>query len=308
MDVVVPCSERRGSTGFVHQAVLYDGVGGLLDAVVPFVREGVEGDEQVIVALPPDRLAAVAQALGADAARVDLVDMTDLGANPARLIPAWRRFLESAGDRPVRGVGEPVWSGRREVEIEEALFHESLLDVAFGGERALQLLCPYDVAALPEKVLRDAVVSHPDGPGAESSADARTRFTTALPPPPSGACSVPFGPADLGALRRLVGGLARDAGVAEPAVDDLVLAAHELATNSVVHGGGSGMLVAWTEPGTFVVEVDDRGVIENLLVGRDMLDDLAENGRGIWMANQLCDLVQVRSGGAGTAVRLFSWL
>jgi hypothetical protein len=43
-------------------------------------------------------------------------------------------------------------------------------------------------------------------------------------------------------------------------------------------------------------------------VGRNLLDLASEHGRGIWMANQLCDLVQVRSGGHGTQVRLYAWL
>lgn len=307
MDVVVPRTQPCGSTGFAHEAVFYEGIGGLVDAVVPFVREGAERGEVVLVALPPDRLGALAQELGEDADRVELLDMTEFGANPARLIPAWRRLLEEAGDVPVRGVGEPVWSGRRSVEVEEAVLHESLLSVAFRDEQTLQMLCPYDATALSEDVLREAARSH-RGTLADRAADARGRFTSPLTPPPSGARTVAFGSADLGALRRLVGSRARDAGVGESAVDDLVLAAHELATNSVVHGGGGGMLSVWAESDAFVVEVDDQGVIDDLLVGRDMLDDLAENGRGIWMANQLCDLVQVRSGDAGTAVRLFSWL
>jgi hypothetical protein len=28
------------------------------------------------------------------------------------------------------------------------------------------------------------------------------------------------------------------------------------------------------------------------------------DGRGLWLANQLCDLVQIRSGAGGTRVRL----
>jgi hypothetical protein len=56
------------------------------------------------------------------------------------------------------------------------------------------------------------------------------------------------------------------------------------------------------------VEIADAGLINDPLVGRDLLHDLAETGRGVWMANQLCDLVQVRSGSAGTVVRLFAWL
>ena len=87
-----------------------------------------------------------------------------------------------------------------------------------------------------------------------------------------------------------------------------MLAAHELATNSVVHGGGRGELAIWREPGALVVEVSDSGMIDDPLVGRGLLDLESENGRGIWMANQLCELVQVRSGLQGTQVRLWAWL
>jgi hypothetical protein len=49
-------------------------------------------------------------------------------------------------------------------------------------------------------------------------------------------------------------------------------------------------------------------VITDPLVGRGLLSDVTEHGRGIWMANQLCDLVQIRSSSFGTTVRLFAWL
>ena len=32
------------------------------------------------------------------------------------------------------------------------------------------------------------------------------------------------------------------------------------------------------------------------------------DGRGLWMVNQLCDLVQLRSSAAGTTVRVHTWL
>jgi hypothetical protein len=53
-----------------------------------------------------------------------------------------------------------------------------------------------------------------------------------------------------------------------------------------------------------VVEVADAGVIEQPLVGRLRPTVEQEGGRGLWIANQLCDLVQVRSGAEGTVVRL----
>ena len=48
----------------------------------------------------------------------------------------------------------------------------------------------------------------------------------------------------------------------------------------------------------------DDGRIEDPLVGRERPRPDQANGRGLWIANQLCDLVQVRSGHDGTEVRL----
>jgi anti-sigma regulatory factor (Ser/Thr protein kinase) len=83
-----------------------------------------------------------------------------------------------------------------------------------------------------------------------------------------------------------------------------VTAASELAANSVMHGGGSGTLRLWHEDGSLLAEVEDGGRIEEPLVGflRPGLEQ--EGGRGLWLANQLCELVQIRSGDGGTVVRL----
>jgi anti-sigma regulatory factor (Ser/Thr protein kinase) len=57
-----------------------------------------------------------------------------------------------------------------------------------------------------------------------------------------------------------------------------------------------------------VVEVEDEGLIEEPLVGRIRPDHTQLSGRGLWLANQLCDLVQIRSGMHGTTVRLHAAL
>ena len=89
--------------------------------------------------------------------------------------------------------------------------------------------------------------------------------------------------------------------------ENLALAVHELATNSVVHGSGPAALWYWEEPGAIVVEVHDAGFIGDPLVGRRVPDPMQEDGRGVWIANQLCDLVQIRSNKAGTQVRIRMW-
>ena len=60
----------------------------------------------------------------------------------------------------------------------------------------------------------------------------------------------------------------------------------------------------WCEDDHLLAEVEDRGLIEEPLVGRLRPGISQEGGRGLWLANQLCDLVQIRSGAAGTTVRL----
>ena len=69
-------------------------------------------------------------------------------------------------------------------------------------------------------------------------------------------------------------------------------------------GGGRGTLSWWPADGRLICDVADRGRIDDLLVGRVLPPVDGLGGRGVWLANQLCDLVQVRSGGHGTQVRL----
>ena len=53
--------------------------------------------------------------------------------------------------------------------------------------------------------------------------------------------------------------------------------------------------------------MQDDGHVEDPLVGRRMPPLEATGGRGVWLANQLVDLVQLRSTQAGTTVRLTTW-
>jgi anti-sigma regulatory factor (Ser/Thr protein kinase) len=115
-----------------------------------------------------------------------------------------------------------------------------------------------------------------------------------------------FGADDLAAVRARVRGCAREAGLGEDRTADLVLAVTELATNSVRHGGGGGRLRTWRESDALVVDVADRGHVADPLAGRRTPPLTEEGGRGLWLANQLCDLVQLRSGPDGTLVRVFA--
>ena len=125
-----------------------------------------------------------------------------------------------------------------------------------------------------------------------------------LRPPAARPEVLEFGISGLSEVRSRVARAAQRAGLDPRGVADLVTAASELAANSVMHGGGTGTLRLWSEGDDLLVEVEDRGLIDEPLVGRLRPTISQEGGRGLWLANQLCDLVQIRSSERGTKVRL----
>ena len=300
---------------FQHEALLYSGDAEYLAATVPFVTEGVAAGEPVMVAVPGPRLSALRVALGDVGHHVAFDDMGRIGANPAHIIPVWRDFLDrhGRGTQPVRGIGEPIWAGRGPDELVECHRHEALLNVAFAGSGSWRLLCPYDTTTLDPSVIEEARRSHPIVTQAGTRAtsdecrdlDAMGRpFDAPLPPPPATADSVGFVALTLPSVRRFVVRLAAVAGLRPPRLDDLTLSVHEMAANSVRHGGGSGVVRGWADDERVVFEVADRGRVVDPLAGRTKPALGGVHGRGLWMAHQLCDLVQLRTFEAGTVVRL----
>ena len=293
---------------FHHEAVFYAGPEAFLDHITPFVQEGVAAGEPVMVALEAPKLRALSQRLGAAAERVELVDMGDVGHNPACIIPAWRDFVAGRSG-PLRGVGEPIWSGRSPAELVECQCHEQLLNPAFADTDGFHLVCPYDAAHLDRDVIEEAQRSHPWVGAAESA-----RYRGADGPPPQLSAPLPDAPGHpaehpinwdtLSGIRALVAEHARQAGVSEQRAGDLVLATHEVATNSIRHGGGEGTLRVWHDDGMVVCEVRDRGRLDQPLAGRARPELEDGGGWGLWLANQLCDLVQIRTLPDGNVVRL----
>jgi anti-sigma regulatory factor (Ser/Thr protein kinase) len=301
-------------SGFRHEALFYEGHDAFLAGTVPFVSDAVARGGAVLVALGDDKTALLREALGADARPVHFAPMEELGRNPARILPAWRDFVaEHAGfDAPVRGIGEPVWPGRTAAEIDECHRHEALLNLAFAGASDWWLMCPYDTGGLDPAVVRDAARTHPHLVEAGTSTDSADYTEPAptlapgdpLPEPAGDVLELAFTLDDLSRIRALVGARAREAGLDGPRATDLVLAVNELATNSVRHAGGGGLLRVWEEDGATVCEVRDDGRIRDPLAGRVRPVDDRPGGRGLWMVNHLCDFVQLRRVPAGSLVRV----
>jgi anti-sigma regulatory factor (Ser/Thr protein kinase) len=300
---------------FRHEALFYAGRDDFVRQAAQFLRDAVAAQEPALVVVDAPKIDLLREELDGAAADVCFADMADIGANPARIIPAWREFVDrhAGSNRRLRGIGEPIWPGRTAAQLAECERHESLLNLAFAGGRSWWLLCPYDTEALDPVVLEEARRTHPlvleDGVHEPSDAyyglDAiAAPFAHPLPEPPEPVTEVTFESGPLGALRSFVAREAAEAGLGEARAADLVLAVHELATNSLRHGGGRGTLRVWREPGALACEVRDRGRIDQPLVGRERPAGTRPDGRGLWLANQLCDLVQIRCFPTGSVVRL----
>ncbi|MEP6650995.1 MAG: sensor histidine kinase [Lapillicoccus sp.] len=313
---------RPTHRSYRHEALVWRGDDEFLAGTVPFITEGLRADQPVLVAVTPSRIGLLRDALADDATAVEFRDMTRMGSNPARIIPAWRSFIEehAAAGRPLRGIGEPIWSGRRPAELAECQLHEALLNMAVDPDTPMWLLCPYDAEALTDAVIEEAHRSHPVIVETEhergSSAYLGAHHVGALfeAELPGLDVNVPvslrlFGRGDLAELRADVVAYASSLGVPDDKAEDLSLAVHEVAANSVEHGGdGRGTLGIWRQDDALICEVCDVGRIDDPMAGRRDVACEDERGRGLWIANQLCDLVQIRSGRRGTTVRIHCWL
>jgi anti-sigma regulatory factor (Ser/Thr protein kinase) len=303
---------------FRHEALLYAGEADFVTATTAFIREGLAAGEPVLAVVDGHKIGLLRSALGDAGDDVEFADMAVVGHNPGRILDAWYGFAadHAAAGRGARGIGEPVYPSRSAAELIECQLHETLLNVAFPAQPPWTLLCPYDATALGLDVLAEARRSHPflrRGTQTAPSVDYRDdgvdpwHLRDPLPEPPAGGTDeLAIDHATLAAARRLVAARAVEAGASRAHAGELALAVSELATNSLRHGGGRGTLRLWhdADRGSLVCEVADGGHITDPLVGRRRPTSNQLDGRGLWLVNQLCDLVQLRTSPEGTVVRV----
>jgi anti-sigma regulatory factor (Ser/Thr protein kinase) len=306
-------SRPASTTRLRHDAYFYDDAERYVADVLRFVRDGLARDEPVLVAVPDTHLEHLRAGLSpAEAGRVRLCDMAVAGRNPGRLLGSlFGAFVGAHAEGGVRIVSEVLWPERTDEEYPACVEHEALVNVALA-DAAAHVLCPYDAARLPPFVISDATRTHPgliqDGAqcGSPSYADPRATaasFDRPLTPPPDEAEIVVVntitGPRT---VRRVAYRFGERAGLPPDRLDDLTITVHELAVNTILHGGGAGLMSVWAADHHVVVQIDDGGHIADPLVGRRPPGPF-EIGHGLAVVHQVADLVRVHRTGEGTTVR-----
>jgi anti-sigma regulatory factor (Ser/Thr protein kinase) len=292
-----------------HEALTYDGPDEFVASCLASAADGRASDTRVIFLFAAAKLAALRASLDRAADEVAMVATDVLGRNPARIVTMLDSFRASGDGRPCLAVTESIDSGRSRAAVAEAQFADSVLNSAALTEWPLSVVCMYDASALDEASTAAMWRSHPAirGQSVNDSYEpelAATTFGIPLDAPPDDVQWRRIRGDELAVTREYVRDRARDHDLSGERLDDLVFAANELVTNSVRHGGRECRVAVWPDDECVVCEVRDAGIMTDPLVGRLAPPLDSSGGRGLWLVNQLCDLVQIRSAAQGTAVRL----
>jgi anti-sigma regulatory factor (Ser/Thr protein kinase) len=298
----------------LHAALVGPRTGERDAMVADYVRQGLACGEAVLIGVSAPESETLRQALGGHAAQAAFFDVTELGRNPGRIIAAMVDFARAHAGQRVRYVSQPFWPGRSAAETAEVMRHEALVNLAFA-QADVSIVCLYDVPGLDPQVASAVEQTHPairrDG---QMRASANYSGAGQIPP----AFNRPLAPAspqgtpviyrhDLYPVRAHVDRCAREAGLTADRAGDLVIAANEVAANTLSHTVGSGTVRVWRSADEVICQVQDTGQVTDPLAGRSRpVSD--GSGHGLWVVNQICDLVEFRSGPDGTVVRMHMWL
>ena len=125
-----------------------------------------------------------------------------------------------------------------------------------------------------------------------------------LSAPPDGAEMLRY-ESSLSSVRSFTASRARRAGLPPDRAEDLVIAIAELAANTLAHTSGHGEVTFWVTADEVVCQVQDQGEISDPLAGQARpAPDAPGGGRGLWLVREVCDHVDIRTGQAGTTVRV----
>lgn len=116
------------------------------------------------------------------------------------------------------------------------------------------------------------------------------------------------GPNDLERIRARLSDTAAGLDMPSDRIDELSVALSEVATNAIVHGSGAATISIASSETALIVEVRDRGTGLSGQLPSTVPHPTHPSGRGLWLARQLTDGLDIDSSTSGTTVRITMWL
>ena len=293
-----------------HAALLYAGPGEFAAGVARFAETAARAGDPVLVACAAPAPGLLRPRLNGHGGLVTWADMRGIGLNPARLIDTISLFASRHHGRATWCVHEPAWPARTPEELREVIRHEALVNLALAA-LPVNVLCPYDIQ-LGTGLIASVARTHPEltqggrrWPSSSYTAGAiPSECDQPLSTPPAGAQTLRYRD-DLADVRDFTATRAQRGGLPPGRVGDLVIAVGELAANTFTHTREPGILTLWATGSQIICQVNDTGHITDPLAGRLRPDPAKPGGgHGLWVVQQVCDLAEIRTSPAGTAIRL----
>jgi anti-sigma regulatory factor (Ser/Thr protein kinase) len=305
------------ATRLRHGVAFYDTEVDLMVQLVPVVEAALGAGQPMALALRPTTEAALREQPSCDLSDAVALGRPDGPDRPSgqTLAARWARELRTL-----------TASGNQAVCV--VIEHWDAFDGADGGfwteldaaanvalsDLPVAMTCFYPAYPLHEAVLTGARRNHRTvlqaGRAADNSEYLSPQEVLLASPAPAPMVLGPpderrtFGAWALNEVRASVAAMLTAAGFGDDRTDDVVLAVNEITTNAVEHGPGDAEIYLWSDADGFVVEVHDRGMLDNPLPGLIAPHPAEPRGRGVWIARQLCDSLHVWADPAGTHVRL----
>ncbi|MDA8296055.1 MAG: sensor histidine kinase [Actinomycetota bacterium] len=297
-----------------HTMFVYREADELVEALTPVLRDALGAGQRVVVNIRDERTAPLSAALGDTASRIEWTDTYAWMPHPARRLRAIEELVEAQraqGDQGLLFVGECAWPRAPESLVREWERFDVILNESLSGAPA-SMLCLYDASVLAPSIIDRARQTHPQhGCGPRIIANPHcTDTVTALRRLAPGDLVVPEDAPCLGqvrearAARAFVAEHLKPTDLQQDQREELIVVTSELVANSLKAAAETVSVAVWERDGAIAVQVDDDGRgISDPFAGYHRPEREATGGRGLWMARQLCDVVEISSRPDRTAVR-----
>jgi transcriptional regulator with XRE-family HTH domain len=146
-----------------HRLLTYGSDEDYLAAAVPFLADGAERSDPLLVVTTRDQTQLLRDSLADRAEAVEFADSAEWYRSPATAMQGYLTFVNEqldAGASWIRVVAEIAPERRSDAEIPAWTRYESFVNVAFSSAPAT-VVCTYDDRSWPEDVIADARRTHP---------------------------------------------------------------------------------------------------------------------------------------------------